>query len=43
MSIMTTILATIVVFGAFLHFFIWKVLQRNQMQPVETLTWKRKN
>lgn len=42
MSIITIILATIVALEHF-TFFIWKVLQRNQMQPVEYLTWKRKN
>ena len=43
MSIMTIILATIVALEHFLHFFIWKVLQRNQMRLVVSLTWTRKN
>ena len=42
MSIITIILATIVALEHF-YIFIWKVLQRNQMRPVVSLTWTRKN
>lgn len=42
MSIITIILATIVALEHF-YIFIWKVLQRNQMRLVVSLTWTRKN